>query len=324
MKRLGETLIIHHWDADGIASAALLARALDDCTIQNLTPPIGEYAVAENEISMKGKFRSIIIADLCLPKENILKIKEATKAEVTIFDHHIQLEAIPGVTHVNPTGGPGDWPSTTWVIHKFLGLRLCLPTILGLVGDRGERIRESEAFREARSYMEAENLSLNELLDLAELLDSNHRLLDRRGVEEAVQELLRHWNDVKALMRNEEWRRNLEKLNVEIERQLKRPSIEAGNGVLIHQMSSRYNIISKVARRLAWEGGWRLVIVVNDAPDGRGSQIYFRGESLNPAKLIGFAKARGYSAGGKGDVVGVVLPKSEVDPFLKEAGRLVA
>jgi hypothetical protein len=317
--------VIHHWDTDGISSAAILAEALKDVPVQNFTPPIGEYAVAESEISERGRFKSIIIADLCLPRENILKIKETTKAELTVFDHHVQ-EDIPDIAHINPAHlgrRRGDWPSTTWVLHKFLSLKLCLPTVLGLIGDMEEKVKETEMFHDVQRYMDEGGLTFEDLLTLTELIDSNYRVSDRSGVEEAVRELLKHWNDPKSLMRKEKWRRNVEELKAEIDAQLN-PPWKDENGVLIHRMSSKYNIISKVARKLAWEGVERkLVIVVNDDPTGRKSRIYIRGKHLEPHKLVGFARSHGYSAGGKIGVVGVVLPKGEVEAFISEAVRLV-
>jgi single-stranded DNA-specific DHH superfamily exonuclease len=54
VKNYEKGLIIHHWDTDGISSAALLLQYLrkekNKLDIKNYTPPIGNYRLSDDEI----------------------------------------------------------------------------------------------------------------------------------------------------------------------------------------------------------------------------------------------------------------------------------
>ncbi|MEM3587326.1 MAG: DHH family phosphoesterase, partial [Candidatus Jordarchaeaceae archaeon] len=89
-------LIIHHWDTDGISSAALFLeyfkKLKKELIVENYTPIIGNYFLEDCEIDRISfqNFHFIIIVDINFPKNNILKLKNASKAEIFYFDHHIQ------------------------------------------------------------------------------------------------------------------------------------------------------------------------------------------------------------------------------------------
>lgn len=139
-------LLIHHWDTDGICSAAMIFEYLDK-EIDYRTPLIGNYYLTEKEIeeiSSHG-YDFIIIADMAIPRENILKIKKRSGAETFIFDHHLQ-PLIEGVDHHNPVsmGKPAEeYPSNTWVLTKYLGRDIDLLSVLGAVGDNEKKIKNN-------------------------------------------------------------------------------------------------------------------------------------------------------------------------------------
>ena len=91
-------LIIHHWDTDGITSAALLIRALNLEEFRNLTPPIGEFRFDERIKRAIKEAEKIYVLDLSLPHE-----VEGIEKEIMFIDHHIQPKIKnPGVKQINP------------------------------------------------------------------------------------------------------------------------------------------------------------------------------------------------------------------------------
>jgi single-stranded DNA-specific DHH superfamily exonuclease len=78
-------LIIHHWDTDGICSAAKLIKILKPEKYTNLSPPIGEFKFDERIYQAIEEHDEIYVVDLNLPDfvENVNK-------KVTFIDHHHQ------------------------------------------------------------------------------------------------------------------------------------------------------------------------------------------------------------------------------------------
>ncbi len=60
-------LIIHHWDTDGITSAALLIKALELDEFRNMSPPIGEFRFDDRIRKAIEHAERVYILDLNLP-----------------------------------------------------------------------------------------------------------------------------------------------------------------------------------------------------------------------------------------------------------------
>jgi single-stranded DNA-specific DHH superfamily exonuclease len=143
--------------------------------------------------------------------------------------------------------------------------------------------------------------------------------MDASAVQSAVKEILMSGEDLQNLQRNKNWKKNLEQLRMEEKRIEGQTKLEK-NGILLYKFSTKYDVISKLARDFVWRKRKRLVVLVNLPPNKDSAQIYCRGNSklLNSKKLIELARKRGYSAGGKEDVVGIVLPKKDEEIFINE------
>ncbi len=70
----GKGLLIHHWDTDGICSIRLLVEHLSDKSIINKTPVLGNYFLTEKELEDYSKYDFVIVVDMSLPEDNILRI----------------------------------------------------------------------------------------------------------------------------------------------------------------------------------------------------------------------------------------------------------
>ena len=144
--RDGSVLLIHHWDTDGICSAALLLESIGRIDVETWTPKLGTFYLTDDQILMTQSFDNVIICDIALPESNVKRIVE--KAKVTMIDHHHQ-DPITGITHINPVayGADGnDYPSNTWVIKEKLNLPVSLKIVLGFIGDREKKIKDNTRF----------------------------------------------------------------------------------------------------------------------------------------------------------------------------------
>lgn len=311
----GEGLLIHHWDTDGICSARILLDHLKDKKIKNVTPTLGNYFLTNDELENCKNFDFIIIADMALPEEQIINLSK--NAKILIFDHHLQRE-IKQIFHHNPIikgDNPNDNPSASWIVNSYLKKPVNLFAILGVIGDHEKKIQQNAKFNEIiNKFCEKNDLSFDNLLKMVYLLDSNYKLGDKKSVENTPHLLLQIESPLEIL-NNELWNKNLSILEQEIESQLQQPSDE--NSVTIFKkINTKYNIISTITRKIAWESG-KNALVVNTGYFHDKDQIYMR-SSKNAEPMIKRGKELGFKCGGKKEVLGAIVPKDKTDDFVKE------
>ena len=309
----GNGLLIHHWDTDGICSARLLLKYLDDKKLINKTPILGNYYLTQKEIEEFKKFDFIIIADMSFPKKDILAL--ADNSEIIIFDHHLG-EEIKDVFHYNPIikgKNPNLYPSASWIINTYLENKPNLFAFLGVVGDHEKKILDNPVFNKLlNDFCQEKTLDFDDFLVMVHLLDSNYKVGDKKEVENAPHYLLAKENP-QAILENKKWQKNLANLNFEIKKQLHDSPMER-QGVLIKQMHTPYNIISTVTRQLAWEKG-KTTMVINTGFSQDFDQVYVRSKK-NCEPLIMLGKKMGFKCGGKQEVFGAIVPKNQTQNLM--------
>jgi len=316
----GRGLIIHHWDTDGVCSAAMLLNHLEEYTIDNFTPKISNYFLTKDEIDKCKDYDFVIVADMALPEENISKISKNSK--VIIFDHHLQ-NLINCAQHFNPVAKGEDfskWPSATWVIKDFFGGKLNILVILGIVGDNENKIKENKVFSKIISDFCRENsISFEELLKMVYLLDSNYKVRDKKEVERIPHILKGNIENLsKTILDNRKWNKNYSLLEEEIKKILDNKNLlREEDNILLMEMKTPYVIISTVTRKLAWSTG-KNVVVVNRGFFDNSDQIYVRSNNISLSDLIKKTKEHGFNAGGKNNVMGAIVPKNKTDILLGE------
>ena len=308
-------LMIHHWDADGVCSAALLLRHRFR-GYANWTPTIGAFYLSQEQLACARRFHEVVVVDMALPEGDVKVLAEDCR--VTVYDHHHQAP-LRGVEHINPVAHGADqdnYPSCTWVVKKSLGLPVTLPVVLGLVGDRELKLRESPAIWDVvQGYAADNSLTFEELQGMVQLIDSCYKVGDREAVMEAPR-LLADMEGPDAITGNVAWHRNLKTFDEELKRIIEAPPVER-EGVLFVELNTRFSVISTVTRRVAWGTG-RNTVVVNRGFFKDEDQVYSRSGRLDMQPMIDRAKARGFNAGGKRDVLGAIVPKAETDSFVDE------
>ncbi|ASJ06249.1 DHH family phosphoesterase [Thermococcus pacificus] len=302
-------LIVHHWDTDGVTSAALLVRALGLKEFTNMTAPIGEFRFDGRIWDAIERAERLYVLDFNVPDE-----VEKVKVPTLFIDHHTQPKIKnPLVEQVNPSLEGKYYPSCSLVVSEYFGIWNAW-SALGVVGDIGEKAFELETVNE---LLRKANLSRTEALRLVELIDSNYIAMEREAVEEAVTVLLE--SEIKDLLEYEPWIKKAKAIRDAIENALS--SVEEKNGFALVEFESPYNVISKVARKLVWEMNYRGAVVVNRNFHGK-AQVYFRispeeAERIDMGKVITRLRGLGTNAGGKREVLGCVCERDKIDDVLK-------
>ena len=316
-------LIIHHWDTDGIVSASLLTDNLPNARVQNTVPRIGAYQLTDSIFVEASKgWEAIIVADIRLPDSDFEKLVSIGNGHVILYDHHLGRE-LPGVFSVKDSAllaGGIAFPSTSWLVKESLGLPISLRSLLGIVGDKGRlELPDPKTRHEVEDYLRELKLDEPTLAQISDLLDSSARIGDKMLVEDAVNQLSKSAEDPYVLLRNEVWQRNAAILNEEIETQMLVRD-ELKDGIAVKRFHSKFDIVSAVARKMAWSGKYRAAVALNSGFLQDRDQLYVRKGtgSLDSKAIIRLAHDNGYSAGGKDEVVGTVLPKAESQWFLEQ------
>jgi single-stranded DNA-specific DHH superfamily exonuclease len=311
----GKGLLIHHWDTDGICSAVLLLKHLSNKNIDNKTPELGNYYLTEEELERYSKYDFVIIADMSLPEDNILRLAENSK--IIIFDHHLGKE-IKQVYHNNPVikgENPDKYPSASWIVNSYLGNPINMHALLGIVGDHEQKIKNNtEFYKLITDFCKDNNLKFDDLLKIAYLLDSNYKLGDKKEVEKAPHILLKY-NTPQDILNNQIWNQNYTKLNEEITKQLDEP-VDELNGIIYKKIDTPYNIISTITRKIAWGSG-KNTLVINTGFFDDKDQIYVR-SNKNIEPMIKRGKKLGFKCGGKKEVLGAIVPKNKTESFSNE------
>lgn len=309
-------LIIHHWDTDGICSAAMLY----DTSTENMIPTIGNYFLEKKEIENieKKGFEEIYVVDMALNKESMEALADI--APVKVFDHHL-TEKVDGIDYTNPIldgRNEEDYPSASWVVGNSVGMGDSILAFLGAVGDWEERLKNIRFYKKLQDFMNRNSTSFEEMHLMVRLIDSNYKIGDRKEVEQAVISLS-ETDDVKRyILNNQKWRKNKDTIDSEIEKALSAEEKKI-KGITIKEISSKYNIISAVARK-AWDKE-SYVVVINCDYFPEDCQVYVRGEDCTG--LIKMAVGKGYVAGGKKNVMGAIVPKNEKDEFVNEIAEIL-
>lgn len=321
----GNGLIIHHWDTDGICSGAILLDNLQRRSLQmdTFTPSLGNYYLLEKELKELKKLspKFIIIADLCLPKYEVLKLKEITP-KIIIFDHHAR-EEIFEVMDFNPISKgeiPEKYPATTWILDNYLNTRTSLLSVLGVFGDNGLGALTNKFVSDRiTEFIRERNLTPEILIKITNLIDSNYQLGDRTGVMNALYFVLENKNSADKLLECEKWNKNVERLYAEVNKYLERPGKEIGN-IVIKKINTKYHLSSKIGRAIAWSGNKKIAVVINTGISNDSDEIYVRSgiPTVDLLSILSIAKHRNYQAGGKKDVISINLPKSDTAEFVSE------
>lgn len=312
-------LLLHHWDADGMSSAAILLRHLEG-SYATFTPTIGNYYLCERDQEEIRDLRPdhVIVADMALPKESIEYLK--SYGDVYIFDHHLQ-ERHDVELHHNPIISgetPENYPSTTWVVSEFLNMKPDLLTLLGAFGDRETKLKENPGvMKTIEPLLKSFQVSFDDLLKSVYMIDTLHKKGDRKGVS-GMPWFLMEVTHPEELLNREDLMENLNVLEERIEAESERPLNSLKEGVFHLEMDTPYNIISTVTRRIAWSlSDEDIVMVTNSSFQPGETQIYVRGPIKDSKSIIEHARSKGYSAGGKSDVIGMVVPSEKEKDIVK-------
>lgn len=305
-------LIVHHWDTDGMVSAALLlnyfAEKYPDKQLDIFTPTITNYYLTEQqylEFQTKG-YQFVLTCDINFQEDTVNKLAEIFPGQTYIFDHHHQTP----YTNVHYYNEPH--PACASYINDLLGSPNNLQAVIAIVGDREEAVQQDEEFYpRVQEMMEKHSLSFTQLLDARRLIDSNYIVDDYEGIRETVH-LLQH--DPEAVMTDVRLRDNIQRISDTMQAVMAEDPAVLSDTVLFKEIDTPMNILSHVTRNISRTYPDKIIFTKQH----KGNQVtcYARRRDLldvDMRDMIAFARDLGLNSGGKEDVVGIILPDEKFD-----------
>jgi len=323
LARAGRVAVIHHWDADGLASAAVIARHLKSRSALFSVPRVGYYSLSAIDINAIKEFRPdlVLVLDYGLPASEVRELSRAVNSTVGVVDHHVN-ECADDILFCNPLAcgsSEEEYPSTTWVLKNLINAGSPDDMVsLGIVGDLG-KVLEDHPLKDwvdatARKY----GLTLQDLVRASELVDTCYRLVDYECMEAVRNTLIE--GGVAGILQSELLKSKLVALRSEVEEAIGKLELLRDYGILkVFKLRTRSYITSLVGRELAHRYWDSVVVLVHHVEKLGLEYIYVRNRKFSLRGVLERLKAEGLRVGGK-DKVFVVTIRNEVS----ELDRLVS
>ncbi len=307
-----DILIIHHWDTDGVASAAAIIRLLINNKVLTDIPRIGVYDSSALRHIKVDEEKPILMLDYginpleaakVLPKDNLL-----------VIDHHA-VDPQPSVS-CNPVaerlGGELRYPATAKVIYDLAGDRgveLRDLAVLGIVGDLGPKAANalSMCSKELATELSDEELRLFERA--SDIIDACYRLIKPEMIKHAVKVLANE--GVKGVIEDKALLRNYYEFT-----RISREALDHLEKVYVKGLIEVYDLrlnayLTSFIGRLLARRNSKGAIILRHQIDSLGlTYVYIRSYSISMASLRNRLARLGYRVGGK-DYVVVVTCKEK-------------
>lgn len=293
LKRAERIVVVHHWDADGVSSAALLAGALSVAGFA--VPRIGFYSASAVPLDVIRETAPDVVVLVDYGISDVYALEGALGVPVAVLDHHISKAQGPYVCNpvVSGLGGESDWPSASYLVWRLFGGPADFAA-LGIVGDLGW-LPGLDLGRWLPGY----GRDVEAVRQAADLIDSCYRAGDYGCIERArgllTDGLERVLSDsYLADVRRRVWD--------EYERVLSTAEPEKLGDVFLYRISTNSYITSLLGRSLAVKHKGGVVVLVNWVRSLGVGYIYVRGVGRDLRYALEQLRARGLKVGGKESV----------------------
>jgi single-stranded DNA-specific DHH superfamily exonuclease len=305
-----KTLIITHWDTDGVISAAVLAQSLGKADF--FVPKIGMYSITDEDIKKINlrKYDEIYVVDFACQKKTVEKLK---CKKIQVIDHHFSEKA-KNVKYFNPIlkgASYDDYPCTVQVLCEYLGKDYLLESCIGAVGDKEQNILKNEKFR---NKIRQCRTGFNKMYLVKNLIDSSYMLNKRKEIIRTIRLIME--KGVLAVLKDRKLKEQLRFIDREKKRLMKTMPEKISNKILLYRLKSKYELVSTITRQLSKKYPDKIIVTK------LGSTIYVRRDKAKTdlKKLIDYCRSKGWQAGGKHEVCGITNADNKI---LKEVIELL-
>ncbi|WFO75999.1 hypothetical protein J4526_03895 [Desulfurococcaceae archaeon MEX13E-LK6-19] len=305
LKKVTKVIIIHHWDSDGVSSAAIFSKILCNAEKYFMVPEIGFYDFRAIDVNLLSSREPdvVIILDYGLPVSEIDKIGSVVSSRVYVIDHHVTNVCTDYSCNPVACGlSELDYPSTTWVIHEFIKLENVDDLVaLGIIGDLGGVREDHWSVKWVLEVAEKHGLTLRDFYEAVKKIDSCYKLLDRECIDYA-RNLLEE-QGVHGILKDgvlEEKKNLVEEENNSIINNIK--PIEILGQIIVYSINKNMYITSSIGRQLAYMNKDRIIMLRHKIPALNTEYVYVRSYKYNLRQVLEELKKQKLYVGGKDHV----------------------
>lgn len=324
LQGLTKGVVIHHWDTDGIVSAALLRnyfrQQFPDKQLELFMPTVTNYYLTDDQydyLQQQG-YQFVLTCDLNFPSSTVQALASRWPGQVYFFDHHHHPAPHANVHYYNT-----EHPACASHIAERLGWPYDLLPVIAMVGDREEGIQQDKTYYPAvQAVMAQHSLTFSQLLEARRLIDSNYIVDDYAGIIETIRLLQ---DDPLAIFSDTHLRANLTKIDQTIAGLIEQAPTKLSDHVWFWEISTPYNILSHVTRALSRQ--YPEVVIFTRQLKNSQYTCYARKRqaSFDARQFIAYAHELGLNSGGKAEVAGVIIPSDQLPAvFPKLQERLIS
>ncbi len=312
-------LLIHHWDTDGLASAALMQQYISDhsaeSTVTLYHPTINLYFLTDAQYQWieQHRFDLIICVDLNFPPD-VFERLHTMSPHLFVFDHHVQTEEL----HL-PGAQDASYPGASQLIADQLLLPISVTSVLGMIGDQEDALQQWEKFYPmVEQVIKETGITFDALHRLAKLLDTMYIVGDDEGLAYAVGLLRGNPQDAAHDQRllDAELKISSEK-NAALSQEMEDVSCGTSTKIFFQEIEAQANIISEVTRARAKQFPNDVIMTTHHiGSDFANVYVRTRRQDIDLTPLVTFARKQGFNAGGKKEVVGTILPQEQLEEYV--------
>lgn len=314
-------VLLYHWDYDGLACAAQFLDFIDsvspDTEIVHMLPTINNYFLTEAEFKQIEDLGcdGLLTTDINFGPDVIDRL-ESIVPQLFVFDHHAQTADID-----KPGMQDQSYPGCSMMVSDYLSRPMSLVGVLGMVGDQEDRIVEyTEFYPMVEQMMQETGLSFDEMQRITKLVDTMYMLGDEDGFTYVI-ELLR--DDPQKALTDERLLENDRRIEEAMEKWSAAEMEAVGEHILNMSIDSPMSLISEVTRAKAKANPEKLIVTDQVWGDDASFYVRRRNVDIDLGCVVDLARSKGFNAGGKPEVAGVVLPASEVAALRAEVLELL-
>lgn len=314
-------VLLYHWDYDGLACAAQFLDFIDSVSpeteIVHMLPTINNYFLTEEEFKQIEDLGcdGLLTTDINFGPDVIDRL-ESIVPQLFVFDHHAQTANID-----KPGMQDQSYPGCSMMVSDYLSRPMSLVGVLGMVGDQEDRIVEyTEFYPMVEQMMNEHGLSFDEMQRITKLVDTMYMVGDEDGFQYVI-ELLR--DDPQKALTDERLLENDRRIEEAMEKWAAEDMEAVGDSILNMSIDSPMSLISEVTRAKAKANPDKLIVTDQVWGDDASFYVRRRNVDIDLGCVVDLARSKGFNAGGKPEVAGVVLPASEVGNLRKEVLELL-
>lgn len=314
---LRKGVVIHHWDTDGMVSAAVLrnyfAAQKPSVKLDLFMPSITNYYLTEDQydyLQQQG-YEFIITCDLNFPAAVVQRLAQLWPGQVYFFDHHHHPAPHQNVHYYNKIH-----PACASHITEVLKLPNDLLPVIAMVGDREESIQADKIFYPTvQAVMADYNLTFSQLLNARRLIDSNYIMGDYQGIQETIKLLQ---DDPLAILSDVRLEQNLRTIDAAIEQLITKEPQKLSNRVWFWDIETPLVILSQVTRNLSRQYPDKIIFTRQRVAGQYSCYVRCRDAKFDVRTIITYAQSLGLNSGGKEEVAGIIIPEPSVAIFFPQ------